>query len=62
MPKFKVSCTWEVIGDFEVEAESLDDAIDKVENSEEPFDGLPSDSEYVDGSFQVIPDCCEEIE
>lgn len=55
MAKFKVVVTYEMCGIMEVEAESLEDAIDKVENDEE-YDYLPSDADYIDGSFNVDVD------
>jgi hypothetical protein len=56
MKKFIVSCTWEMVGEFAVEADSLEEAIQKVEDGEKPFNGLPNDDEYVDDSFRVDKD------
>ena len=55
---YKIPCSWEVYGTVEVAANSLDDAIEKVEDEDFP---LPSRSSYVDGSFQVDYDIAEDI-
>lgn len=49
MKKFKIPCGWEVYGSIEVEAETLEKAIEKIENSSDP---LPH-GEYVEDSFYV---------
>ena len=43
------------MGHYSVEADTLDQAIDKVETAEKPYDGLPKvdDSEYLDDSFTI---------
>jgi hypothetical protein len=58
MPKitFKIACTWEVYGVAEVEANSLDEAIELVQADDFP---LPSEFDYVDGSFQTDYDMSE---
>lgn len=53
---YKVGCSWEVYATAEVEAESLEDAIEIVEADEFP---LPTDTSYVDGSFKVDVDVTE---
>lgn len=53
---YKVVCSWEVYATSEVEAESLEDAIEIVEADEFP---LPTDTAYVDGSFKVDVDVTE---
>lgn len=60
MKKFRVCCFWHECGEFIVEANSLKEAIDKVDNGDEPYDGLP-EGEYIDDSFSINHDCCEEI-
>lgn len=52
MPKFNVDCYWEMYGQFEVETESLEDAIQVVESGVPPYDGTP-EGNVVDGSFTV---------
>jgi hypothetical protein len=53
---FRVPVTWEVYGLLEVEAETLEEAVEMVKRDEdqngEPFD-LPTDSDYVEGSFRL---------
>lgn len=59
--KFKIGASWEVYKKFIVEANSLEEAIDKVycnENCNYPAEG----GEYVDDSFVVDDDCCEVID
>ncbi len=46
--KYKIPCTWTVSGVVEVEADSLDTA--KLLADDAP---LPTESDYVDGSFEV---------
>ena len=55
---YEIPCSWEVYGTVEVAANSLDAAIEKVE--EEGFP-LPSRSSYVDGSFEVDREIAEEL-
>lgn len=56
--KYKVGCTWEVCGEFEIEANDKKDFLDKIHelqhNSEHIC--LPTDSEYIDGSFEISGD------
>jgi len=54
---YRVPCSWQVYGHAEVKAESWDEAINKVED-----DGfaLPTDSDYVDASFEVDMEIIEE--
>lgn len=61
MPTFKVPVIWSLVGEFEVEANSLDEAIEKVENNEN--DAYPLDKahgEYIDDSLIVNLDCAKE--
>ena len=53
MAEFKIPVTWEVTSIITVEADSLEDAIKKFDEEELNGDGydLPTDTEYVDGSF-----------
>ena len=56
---YEIPCVWEVYGTLEVEASSLEEAIELAEDTERY--GLPDNSDYVDGSFQVDRDIAEEI-
>ena len=47
---FKMPVTWEVCGFVDVEADSLEEAIDKFEENCDNYE-LPENGEYVDGSF-----------
>ena len=47
---YKIPCSWEVVAMAEVEAESLNEAISKVEDHDFP---LPIDNYYVDSTFKV---------
>lgn len=57
MPKFKVAVEWVVTTDVVIEAETLEDAILKVEDMPE----LPDDGEYLDGSFEVNHEVTREL-
>ena len=58
MKFYEIPCAWEVYGTVEVAADSLAEAIEKVEDDEFP---LPSNFNYVDGSFEVDRDVAEEM-
>lgn len=51
MAKFTIPVAYEMYGTVEVEAETLADACNIVQNDESI--GLPENAEYVDGSWQV---------
>lgn len=53
--KFPVAITWSMSGTFDVEADSLEEAIAKVEEGKPPYDGLP-DGEYIDDSMRIDED------
>lgn len=57
----KVAVTWEVCGYVDIEAETMEEA---MEYFNENSDGikLPDDFEYVDGSFQLSSQDAEEME
>lgn len=54
MKTYKIPVTWSVIGQVEIDAESLEEAILKAEDA-----NLPTDSDYLEGSFSVDHDCIE---
>jgi len=56
---YEIPCVWEVYGTLEVEASSLEEAIELAEDTEQY--GLPETYGYIDGSFQVDRDIAEEI-
>jgi hypothetical protein len=47
---YRVPCSWEVYATAEVEAESWNEAISKVEDDNFP---LPTDTDYIGASFKV---------
>lgn len=53
MKKFKIPVTWEMYGTIEIEADSLEEAIQKFDDIEINGEGhdLPLENYYVDGSF-----------
>ena len=55
---YEIPCTWDVYGTLEVEADSLEEAIELAERDDSP---MPDESDYVDGSFQIDRDIAEEI-
>lgn len=60
MKKFKVPVTWEVYATIEVEAETLEEAM-KIAEDEDGEIPLPTQTEYVDGSWRVNVDSPEEL-
>lgn len=58
--KQRVAVTWEMCGYIDVDAESLEEAMDMVKNTPDEF-SLPVDSNYVDGSFCLSTDSVEEM-
>jgi len=61
MNKQRIAVTWEMCGYIEVEADSIEEAMDMVrENPDDypfPYDG----GEYVDGTFRLSTDDVEEM-
>lgn len=51
MKTFKIPVTWEVYGIVKIEADSLEEALNIFDKTEDEI-SLPLDSEYVDGSFK----------
>jgi len=58
MPTFKIACTWQVYGELEINANTLEEAI---EIAEDDRTALPPQDGYVDGSFEVDHQLSEEI-
>jgi hypothetical protein len=54
---FKIPVVYQMYGHVTVEADSLENAIDKVEDGP-----LPTDSSYVEGSFEVDRAAIDETE
>jgi hypothetical protein len=50
MKTYKIPATWQMYGILEVEADSLDDAIQKASG---PEYSLPTNSAYVEDTFKV---------
>ena len=57
----KLAVTWEMCGYVDVEADTLEEAMEKFYD-ECDYIKLPSDGEYVDGSFQLSTDDVDEME
>lgn len=47
---FRIPCTWEMVGEYVVEAENLEEAIVAAEDGELP------NGDYVSDSFRVVHD------
>jgi hypothetical protein len=58
MSNFKVAVSWSVFGEMNIEAETLEDAIQIAQEDTEI--SLP-EGEYIDGSFNVDPEMSEEL-
>lgn len=61
MAKFKLPVEWVMCGFVEIEADSLEDAIDKFWEQADEI-SLPKDSRYVDASFRLTTEDTEELE
>jgi hypothetical protein len=61
MPKYTIPVTWVMSGHYIVEAESREEAQDKVLESEEPYSALP-EGEYMDDSLRIDLDLCRELD
>ena len=68
MKTYKIPCGWEVYGYLEIEAESLEDAVEIAESDDT---NLPTKSSYTEGSFWVdraeidddtVPDLCRKLD
>jgi hypothetical protein len=53
---FKIQVVWQVTGTLEIEADSLEDAIELAYEKD-----LPKRSEYVDDSFKIDKDSTNEF-
>jgi hypothetical protein len=51
MKTFKIPVSWECSGFVKIEAETLEQAIEIFDITEDEI-ALPTDSEYIDGSFK----------
>lgn len=58
MKKYKIPVTWQMIGDIEIAAQSVEEAIDKISHINSQED-LPK-GRYVRNSFEVQIDFIEE--
>ncbi len=61
MSKQRIAVIWEMCGYIEVEANSIQEAMEKVKENPDDYP-LPYDGEYVDGSFRLSTDDVEEME
>ena len=50
--KIKLPVTWEAFGIVEIEANSIDEAVNYF-NENSDYINMPKNSEYVDGSFRL---------
>ena len=58
MAKFIIPVSWTFIDNMEIEAATLDEAIEKANSSETP---LPDDGAYLEDSFKVDMEMVNEI-
>lgn len=58
--KYRLAVTWEASGFIEVEACSLEDAMQKVKENPDEY-SLPCESDYVDGSFRLATEDVDEM-
>lgn len=57
----KVAVTWEMCGYVDIDADTMEEAMEKF-NNESDYIKLPTNGEYIDGSFQLTSDDVEEME
>ena len=60
MKTWKIPVTWEACGFVEIEAKTLEEAIEIARDDEEVIP-LPEESDYVDGSWRVTEEDVEVI-
>ena len=53
---FKMPVTWEVCGFVNVEADSIEDAIQEFKKNSDCYELPINDCEYVEGSFELSTD------
>jgi hypothetical protein len=53
---YTIPVSWTVVANMEIEAESLEEAIEIAEEED-----LPTDNEYLDSSFEVNEGCVREL-
>lgn len=60
---YKIPVTWKVYGTVEVQAQSEEDALEEFHRIEKETEGfaLPTENDYVDGSFRLSGESEEEI-
>lgn len=62
MPRFRVAAQWTVVGFVTVEANSLDKAIEMIEdNVDDKYPLSAFNADYVDDSFEARRDLCEKL-
>jgi hypothetical protein len=54
MKTYKIGVVWQMYGSVEVEANSLEEAVKKVDDGVP----LPENGEYIEGSFEVDVEGC----
>ena len=57
----KVAVTWEMCGYVDIDADTMEEAMEKF-NNESDYIKLPTNGEYVDGSFELSSDDVDEME
>lgn len=61
MAKFKIPVEWSVYGVVEIEADSIEEAVDKFDETIDDTP-LPDQSEYIDDSFRRETSSSDDIE
>ena len=56
----KVAVTWQMCGYVDIPADTMEEAMEKF-NNESDYIKLPTNGEYVDGSFRLSTDDVEEM-
>lgn len=58
MSRFKIPVTWEMYGEYVIEADTLEQAIEQAYSSSQ---SLPNEKHYIDDSLIVDTESCKEI-
>ncbi len=61
MATFIIPVTYQMAGEYHVEADTLEQAKEKVLDADPPYDALPKNAEYVDDSMEVNEEVLAEL-
>jgi hypothetical protein len=59
--KFQIAVTWSMYDTYDVEADSIEEAMKLIREGNPPYDFLPKDPQYIDGSLEINTDMTREL-